>query len=179
MPFSLRSLGNAVRNGLRLLRAPGPASSRNRAPSRSHAPGPAAPAGTSRYPGDFRGRSTVSYAPRPDGDPDPGEVVWTWVPYQEDHSRGKDRPVLLVGRSGPYLLGLMLTSRDRVPAASASADYVDLGIGGWDRQGRPSEARLDRVLQIRPADIRREGAVLDRKRFDAVAAGLRARHGWT
>ncbi|ELT43503.1 type II toxin-antitoxin system PemK/MazF family toxin [Arthrobacter nitrophenolicus] len=179
MPFSLRSLGNAVRSGLRLLRAYGPASSRNRAPSRSHARGPAAPAGTSRYPGDFRGRSTVSYAPKPDGDPDPGEVVWTWVPYQEDHSRGKDRPVLLVGRSGQYLLGLMLTSRDRVPAASASSDYVDLGIGGWDRQGRPSEARLDRVLQIRPADIRREGAVLDRKRFDAVAAGLRARHGWT
>jgi hypothetical protein len=119
------------------------------------------------------------YAPEIDGEPDPGEVVWAWVPYQEDHSRGKDRPVLLVGRSGPYLLGLMLTSRDRVPAASASPDYVDLGIGGWDRQARPSEARLDRILQIRPADIRREGAVLDRRRFDAVAAGLRARHGWT
>ncbi|GAB5080487.1 hypothetical protein ARTHROSP310_36360 [Arthrobacter sp. AD-310] len=67
----------------------------------------------------------------PDGEPDPGEVVWTWVPYQEDHGRGKDRP----------------------------------------RQGRPSEARLDRILHIRPQVIRREGAVLDRKVFERVAAG--------
>jgi hypothetical protein len=86
--------------------------------------------------------------------------------------------VLLVGHNGPYLLAVMLTSKDRVPAATASADYVDLGVGGWDRQARPSEALLDRVLQIRPQDIRREGAVLDRKPFDAVAAGLRRRHGW-
>jgi hypothetical protein len=73
----------------------------------------------------------------------------------------------------------MLTSRDRVPAASTFSDYVDLGKGGWDRQGRPSEARLDRILQIRPDSIRREGAVLDRARFDSVAAGLRRRHGWS
>jgi hypothetical protein len=24
----------------------------------------------------------ISYAPRTDGDPDAGEVVWTWVPYE-------------------------------------------------------------------------------------------------
>ncbi len=131
------------------------------------------------YPGDFRGRAAVRYAPQPDGEPDPGEVVWAWVPYEEDHSRGKDRPVLLVGRNGQYLLGLMLTSRDRVPASSSYGDYVDLGIGGWDRQNRPSEARIDRVLQLRADNIRREGAVLDQVRFEAVAAGLRRRHGWT
>lgn len=105
-------------------------------------------------------------------------MVWAWVPYEEDHSRGKDRPVLLVGRHDGYLLGLMLTSRDRFPDSAASADYVDIGVGGWDRQGRPSEARLDRVLQLRPDGIRREGAVLDRNRFDRVASSLRRRHGW-
>lgn len=104
--------------------------------------------------------------------------MWAWVPYEEDYSRGKDRPVLLVGHSGGYLLGLMLTSRDRVPDSGASEDYVDIGVGGWDRQGRPSEARLDRILQLQPDTIRREGAVLDRGRFDKVAAGLRRRHGW-
>ena len=31
-------------------------------------------------------------------DPDPGEIVWTWVPYEEHDGRGKDRPVLLVAR---------------------------------------------------------------------------------
>lgn len=25
----------------------------------------------------------TEYAPDPDGDPDPGEIVWTWVPFEE------------------------------------------------------------------------------------------------
>ena len=178
MAFTLRTLQRAVRGGLRLLRTVRPPTSQGIRASRPAPGGSRGPAPAAGYAGDFRGRASIHYAPNPDGAPDPGEVVWTWVPYEEDHSRGKDRPVLLVGRRGPYLLGLMLTSRDRVPAASASADYVDLGPGGWDRQARPSEARLDRILQVRPQDIRREGAVLDRKRFEAVAAGLRRRHGW-
>lgn len=179
MVINLRALGNALRRGLRLVRQGGRSAPAATPPGHvPRVPLPAAPGGHA-YPGDFRGRGTVRYAPHPDGEPDPGEVVWTWVPYQEDHGRGKDRPVLLVGDSGSYLLAVMLTSRDRVPSASASGDYVDLGVGRWDRQGRPSEARLDRILQIRPQDIRREGAVLDRKVFERVAAGLRGRHGWT
>ncbi len=183
MAIDLRSLGNAVRRGLRLLqnrpsapRVPGGVAD-GRAGRGRPAPVGAPPAAA--YPGDFRGRASIRYAPQPDGEPDPGEVVWAWVPYEEDHGKGKDRPVLLVGHNGPYLLGLMLTSRDRVPAGSTSAEYVDLGAGGWDRQGRASEVRLDRILQIRPDGIRREGAVLDRARFQKVAAGLRRRHGWT
>jgi hypothetical protein len=54
----------------------------------------------------------AQYAPRLDGDPDPGEIVWTWVPFEEDFSQGKDRPVLLVGSDGDWLLGVMLTSKD-------------------------------------------------------------------
>ncbi|RKO21303.1 type II toxin-antitoxin system PemK/MazF family toxin [Pseudarthrobacter phenanthrenivorans] len=194
MVFNLRSLQDAVRTGLRALqraagnpappigrsatgqRAPGRPAFRRPAPGRT---GPAAVDGEGlSYPGDFQGRVPVRYAPRPDGAPDPGEVVWAWVPYEEDHGRGKDRPVLLVGRSDGYLLGLMLTSRDRVSDSVASADYIDVGTGDWDRQGRPSEARLDRILRLRPESIRREGAVLDRARFEKVASGLRRRHGW-
>ena len=51
----------------------------------------------------------IAYAPTPDGRPDPGEVVWTWVPYEDDPSQGKDRPVLLIGREDHQLYGLMLT----------------------------------------------------------------------
>ena len=163
MAIDLRSLGDAVRSGLRMLKL-------RRTPESVSG---------SSYPGDFTGRAAVRYAPRPDGDPDPGEVVWTWVPYEEDYSRGKDRPVLLVGHNGKYLLGLMMTSRDRVAPSSASDVYVDLGSGAWDKQGRASEVRLDRVLQIRPDGVRREGAVLDKVRFEKVASGLRRRHGWT
>ena len=54
----------------------------------------------------------VEYRPRDDGRPDPGEVVWAWVPFDENDGRGKDRPVLVIGRRGGTLLGLMLSSQD-------------------------------------------------------------------
>lgn len=131
--------------------------------------------GGGAYPGDYHGRVPVAYAPDPDGDPDPGEIVWTWVPYEEDHSRGKDRPVLIIGRDGAYLLVLMLTSKDRNSATSSDADYLDIGTGSWDRGGRPSEVKVDRVIRVRPEDVRREGAVLPRDRFEAVARRLEQR----
>ena len=28
------------------------------------------------------------YAPEADGQPDPGEVVWAWVPYEDDPTQG-------------------------------------------------------------------------------------------
>jgi hypothetical protein len=31
----------------------------------------------------------AEYAPDLDGDPDPGEVVWTWVPYEDDPSKAR------------------------------------------------------------------------------------------
>jgi hypothetical protein len=125
----------------------------------------------------------VEYSPRADGRPDPGEIVWTWVPYEEDPSQGKDRPVLLVARRGPGLVGLMLTSKDHDRDAADERRYgrqwVDIGPGAWDRQGRPSEVRLDRLLDIDPATVRREGAVLDRARFDTVVAAAARLHGWS
>ena len=116
----------------------------------------------------------LDYAPDLDGRADPGEVVWTWVAYEEDARQGKDRPVLVVGRDGHRLLGLMLTSTDR----SGQRGWLALGPGAWDREHRPSWVRLDRVLDVPEDGIRREGAVLARDRFDRVAAALRADHGW-
>ena len=104
-------------------------------------------------------------------------MVWAWVPYEEDPAQGKDRPVLLIGRSGRQLLGLMLTSRDRNNAFVADPDYVDIGTGAWDSKGRPSEVKLDRILQLEPGSIRREGAVVSRAIFEKVAARLTARSG--
>ncbi|WP_082096351.1 type II toxin-antitoxin system PemK/MazF family toxin [Demequina flava] len=134
------------------------------------------------YPGDFTGKPTVRYSPHPDGQPDPGEIVWTWVPFEEDHTRGKDRPVLLIGHDGPWLLGLQLTSKDHDLDAAQEARYgrywVDIGTGDWDRQRRPSEVRLDRIVRIAPETVRREGAILDRHRFDAVASSLSGHHHW-
>lgn len=116
----------------------------------------------------------LAYAPQPDGAADPGEVVWTWVAYEDDPARGKDRPVLVVGRSGADLLGLMLSSKDH----DGDRGWLPLGPGTWDAEQRPSWVRLDRVLEVPEDGIRREGAVLDRARFDRVAAALRTDHGW-
>lgn len=135
---------------------------------------PAAPR-TRHAPTGERARSIV-YTPDLDGAADPGEIVWTWVPFEEDDGRGKDRPLLVVGREGGELVGLMLSSRqDR----AGDRDWLSIGSGGWDREGRESFVRLDRVLEVGEHDIRREGAVLDRGRFDAVAGELRGRFGWS
>jgi hypothetical protein len=118
---------------------------------------------------------TIVYAPERDGAADPGEVVWTWVPFEEGDGRGKDRPVLVVGRDGRSLLGLMLSSN---AARQGDPGWLALGTGAWDAARRPSWVRLDRVLVVGERRVRREGAVLDRSRFSRVAAELRARYGW-
>ncbi|MFC7531150.1 type II toxin-antitoxin system PemK/MazF family toxin [Actinoplanes sp. GCM10030250] len=117
----------------------------------------------------------LAYAPKLDGDADPGEIVWTWVPYEEDPNQGKDRPVLVVGRDGRTLLGLMLSSQGE---RDGQRHWLALGPGEWDSTSRPSWVRLDRVLEVEEDGIRREGAVLDRARFDRVAALLRRDYGW-
>lgn len=133
--------------------------------------------GRGGYAGDFVGTPTLSYAPVPDDRPDPGEVVWAWVPFDEDHSQGKDRPVLVIGRDGDLLLALQMSSQDHDQDADDEARWgrywVDVGSGAWDSKGRASEARVDRILRIAPDAVRRIGAVLDRERFDEVAAGVR------
>ncbi|WFE66343.1 type II toxin-antitoxin system PemK/MazF family toxin [Micromonospora sp. WMMD714] len=120
-------------------------------------------------------RRELSYAPEPDGQADPGEIVWTWVPYEDDPKQGKDRPVLVVGRSSRTLFGLMLSSQSE---RDGQRHWLGLGPGEWDRDARPSWVRLDRVLTMREDSIRREGAVLDRVRFDRVGQALRSGYGW-
>ncbi|MFM2077470.1 MAG: hypothetical protein RJA49_1360 [Actinomycetota bacterium] len=111
------------------------------------------------------------YAPCLDGDPDPGEVVWVWVPYEEDPSQGKDRPVAIIGRRGEHLLGVPLTSKEK-----HNELQVPVGTGSWDREGRESFAKVERVLDVVPDRVRREGSVLSRQYFDAIVAGVQAAH---
>ena len=123
----------------------------------------------------------TTYAPEMDGRPDPGEVVWAWVPYEDDPKQGKDRPVLVIARAGSMLTCLYMTSKDHDRDADDEARYgrywMDIGTGAWDADGRPSEVRLDRVLSMDESVVRREGAALDRAIFDEVVAA--ARHHMT
>ena len=118
----------------------------------------------------------VVYAPDLDGRADPGEIVWTWVVYEDDPTRGKDRPVLVVGRDRQTLLGLMLSSQTR---HVHDPSWVHIGAGSWDQEGRPSWVRLDRVLDVPEESIRREGAIVDRVAFEIVAARLRTEYRWS
>lgn len=151
--------------------APKPSSANSAA--NSAAPKPSAPASTgvsdgSDYPGDYRDMINFEYSPSLDGDADPGEIVWTWVPFEEDHSQGKDRPVLLVGRDGEYLLALMMTSKDHNNREHADSNYLDIGSGPWDPQGRASEVKLNRVIRVRPDAMRREGAIMPEDTFRLI-----------
>jgi hypothetical protein len=122
----------------------------------------------------------ITYRPEADDEPDPGEIVWAWVTYDDDPSQGKDRPVLLLAQREGRWLGLMLSSQDHDLDAADEARYgrywMDVGTGEWDSEGRPSEVRLDRLLLLDPAGIRREGAALDQAAFDRVVAAARQHH---
>jgi hypothetical protein len=148
----------------------------------SSAPKPSAPASTgasdgSDYPGDYRDMINFEYSPSLDGDADPGEIVWTWVPFEEDHSQGKDRPVILVGRDGEYLLALMMTSKDHNNREHADSNYLDIGSGPWDPQGRASEVKLNRVIRVRPDSMRREGAIMPEDTFRLIERAWTRRNG--
>ena len=103
-----------------------------------------------QVPTESRGRR-LEYTPNLDGDADPGEIVWTWVRYEDDPHRGKDRPVLVVGRDDRTLLGLMLSSQSE---RDGQRNWLALGPGDWDHEHRPSWVRLDRILEVDQDGIR-------------------------
>jgi hypothetical protein len=117
----------------------------------------------------------MSYSPQTDGAPDPGEVVWTWVPFEENDGRGKDRPVLVVAveSAGTYL-AVQLTSKDH----DGEGDFVSVGAGRWDGEHRPSWVNLDRVIRVHEGGMRREASALPREPFERVTDRLRQRYGW-
>jgi hypothetical protein len=117
----------------------------------------------------------TSYSPQTDGAPDPGEIVWTWVPFEENDGRGKDRPVLVVAveSAGTYL-AVQLTSKDH----DGEGDFVSIGAGGWDAERRPSWVNLDRVIRVHEGGMRREAAALPREPFERVTDRLHQRYGW-
>ncbi|PQZ60966.1 MULTISPECIES: type II toxin-antitoxin system PemK/MazF family toxin [unclassified Microbacterium] len=149
---------------------------------------PSAPASPATDPGRVRGTETVridpdrikglqvAYAPQRDGAPDAGEIVWTWVPYEENDGRGKDRPVLVIGReSAERVYAVRMTSKPH----EGERDYLSIGAGAWDSQGRESWIDVEQLYSVHERGLRREAAVLDRGRYDRVGAALTRRYGWS
>jgi hypothetical protein len=118
---------------------------------------------------DYSGSIHWEYSPELDREPDPGEIVWTWVAYEEDASIGKDRPVAIVGRADDRrLVALMLSSQNH----AGDRDWMSIGTGPWDKQGRESWLRRDRVLAVQSSAVRREGAILPRATYDRIVHGM-------
>ena len=139
-------------------------------------PGRSGPTATAEVFAEEVGEVHTGYAPKHDGDPDPGEIVWTWVPFEEHDGRGKDRPVLIVAREkGGTLLAVQLTSKRH----DGTQDFVDVGTGPWDREGRESWVNLERVVRVHDQGMRREACAMERHRYDQVVERLRARYDWS
>jgi hypothetical protein len=176
-----RSFLTALRRAVRSIAAPArvrPATDAAPAPhtdGRDEWPGRSGPHATVELDPARVRRVRFAYTPERDGEPDPGEVVWTWVPYEENDGRGKDRPVVIVAAGAPdEFLAVQLTSKGR----DDDRDLVALGAGAWDGEGRPSWARVDRLFRVHADGMRREAAILDGERYARVVEVLRARYGW-
>lgn len=117
----------------------------------------------------------VGYSPTHNDAPDSGEVIWTWVPYEENDGRGKDRPVLVIGRqSADRVYAVRMTSKPH----DGDRDFLSIGSGGWDSRGRESWVDIEQLYSVHHDGMRREAAVLDKGRYRRVAEALIARYGW-
>ena len=97
------------------------------------------------------------------------------MPYAENDGRGKDRPVLVIGRqSEDRVYAVRLTSKSH----DGDRDFLALGSGPWDAQGRPSWVDVEQVYSVHADGMRREASALDLERFVRVADALHRRYGW-
>jgi len=165
-----RSIGSAIRSVFRAGRA-----TETVKPAYTESPGRSGADRTVEVDPRRIGAVRMSYTPVQNANPDPGEIVWTWVPFEENNGQGKDRPVLVVATEKKgTLLAVQLTSKRH----DGRTDFVSVGSGDWDGRHRESFVNLERVLRVHPAGMRRQAAALGEAQFDMVATLLKSRYGW-
>jgi mRNA-degrading endonuclease toxin of MazEF toxin-antitoxin module len=84
------------------------------------------------------------------GGPQPGQVWWAEVPFEDGHG-SKDRPVVVLRRDGGHRVVLMVSSQDK----AGRRGWVALDRRGWDRRPGRSWVRTDREIPLRGRDFRR------------------------
>lgn len=126
------------------------------------------------------GLPNFSYTPDGDSLPDPGEVVWTWIPFEENNGQGKDRPVLVVSVDNNNAICAQMTSKDHAHESLYRDAYhrwwLDVGTGNWDNRHRSSEVRLDILWKVPLSKIRRIGGALSKDRYEQVVHALSKIH---
>ena len=118
-------------------------------------------------------RLAPAYDPHIDGDPDPGEIIWTWVPYVENDGRGKDRPVLIIARLGDQAVAGCYLSTKRHDG------FISVGSGPWDAQGRESFVNPLRILFVSARGMRREGHTISSAQFGQAVRHIAELHGFS
>ena len=86
----------------------------------------------------------------------------------------------MLARIGDDVVIAQLTSKDRDKDRADEARWgrywMDIGTGEWDRRGRDSEVRIDRLLRVGQRAVRREGGVLDHGVFLDVVEAVKDAH---
>jgi mRNA-degrading endonuclease toxin of MazEF toxin-antitoxin module len=113
------------------------------------------------------------YNPAVDGRPEPGEVVWAWVPFEAEGRQGKERPVLVLSVDGLRLRAVAMSTRTDDRDRRRREVWEDIGTGDWDRRARPSVVRVDQVLVVSVYDARRVGAYVEDRVLEAIRASVR------
>ncbi len=129
---------------------------RGRKPSRR-------PGGRTRPPGRPEGPRRRP-GRRPERLPQPGEIWWADVPY-EDGPGSKDRPCLVLGVRGDDALVAKITSKWH----HERQGVIPLPPGSvGDAQGRPSFLETDELRDVALGDFRRRVGVADPTVWDQV-----------
>ncbi|POX40811.1 transcriptional modulator of MazE/toxin, MazF [Streptomyces sp. Ru73] len=133
--------------------------------------------GPARRPGRGGGRGTAPESRRPGdrpvrtrpgggrrGVPEPGEIWWAMVPF-EDSAGKKDRPCLVLAVRGGSARVAKITSRHH--AERPGVIPLPPGTVG-DARGRPSFLETDELRDVALADFRRRAGTADPRLWDRV-----------
>ncbi|MFJ8595642.1 type II toxin-antitoxin system PemK/MazF family toxin [Streptomyces sp. NPDC093598] len=110
-----------------------------------------------------RGR-TVAPVLAPEGRPQPAEIWWADVPYEEE-ARTKDRPCLVLAVRGERAMVAKITTRFR----DERAGVIPLPPGSvGDAQGRASFLETDELREVPVWGFRQRVGVVDPALWDQV-----------
>ncbi|MFD5164156.1 type II toxin-antitoxin system PemK/MazF family toxin [Streptomyces hawaiiensis] len=119
--------------------------------------------GRGRRPSARRVR-TAAPAAAPEGRPQPAEIWWADVPY-EDEARTKDRPCLVLAVRGERATVAKITTRFR----DERTGVIPLPPGSvGDAQGRASFLETDELREVPVWGFRRRVGVVDPALWDQV-----------
>ncbi|MFC5632884.1 type II toxin-antitoxin system PemK/MazF family toxin [Streptomyces bullii] len=108
----------------------------------------------------FWGRGTTG-----NGRPQPAEIWWADVPYEDDQGRAKDRPCLVLAVRGERATVAKITTRFR----EERAGVIPLPPGAvGDAQGRTSFLETDELREVPVWGFRRRVGVVDPTLWDRV-----------